>query len=154
MGVETRTEREAKLDFLVGEWRNSGELKPGPFGPGGQIAGTTDYGWEMESNWLMYSSRLSLPGLGAYEVRGGVRFNRKAGRYEAFAVNSLGALLVYEGNWQDESTLVFVSLYPDPAGKARVIYQVMAVGKIRMTSESMNDEGVYEPYFITDMERL
>ena len=152
--MENRTEQEERLDIFVGEWRNSGELKPALFGTGGPITGTTNYGWEMGSIWLIYGSQLSLPGLGSYQVRGGIRFNREAGKYEAYAVNSLGALIVYEGEWQDESTLAFISVYPMPAGRARVVYQAITGDRIRMSSEAMNDEGEFKPYFITDMEHL
>lgn len=141
-----------RLQVFVGQWRNSGQLLPGPMGAGGPISGTTEYAWEMGGTWLMYTSRLDLPGVGPYEVRGGVTVRGKGDRYDAYAVNSLGNLMAYEGQWSDETTLVFTLTYPTP-GRARVVYRVLTGDAIRMTSEQKDDTGRFVLYFQTDMAR-
>jgi hypothetical protein len=142
----------SKLDFLIGEWQNSGKVSPGPFGPGGLCTGTTTYSWEMNKRWQLYKSFLTLPGLGAYEVRGGVSFDTKAQKYSAFAFNSMGVLLVYDGTWEDEKTLIFDLVFPNDAKnsvRSRVVYKKHSIGKIQMTSERSINDAPYEAYFET-----
>lgn len=153
MNSQSRAEEEKMLEFFVGDWVNSAQVSPGPFGPGGPATGETSYRWDVGGKWLLYVSRLQLPGLGAYEVHGGVAFNRQAGKYDAYAVNSLGNLLVYEGEWSDEATLVFTLVHPQARGRARVVYHKLPDGSFRMTSESAPAEGEFVPYFETTAAR-
>jgi hypothetical protein len=143
---ESRFREEEKLEFLLGAWNNSGHLSAGPFGPGGPVTGVTTYHWAVGDKWLQYLSRLELPGLGAYEVHGGVAFTGRAGEYDAYAVKSLGNLLVYEGKWTDEATLVFSLVHPRPGDGARVVYHKPPSGSFSMTSESVSEEGRWVPY--------
>jgi hypothetical protein len=142
---------EAILESFVGNWQNTGKLSPGPFGPGGEITGSTSYGWGVGGKWLQYESHLELPGFGNYEVQGGVAFNPQTGKYDAYAVNSLGNLMVYKGEWENESTLIFILTYPDPTGRARVVYHILPGGSIQMYSDRKNENGDYETYFKTVM---
>lgn len=148
----TRSPEDAHLDFLVGEWRNEGQTTPGSFGPGGEITGTTAYQWDISGKWLLYTSRLVLPGLGDYTVHGGFSFNPQAGQYDAFAANSLGNLMIYTGSWEDESTLVFTLANPGVQGSARVVYRKLPDGAVQMSSER-RVEGDFEAYFETTMQR-
>ncbi len=140
---------EKMLEYFVGDWVNTARVSPGPFGPGGPATGVTRYRWDVGGKWLLYVSRLQLPGLGAYEVHGGVSFNRQAGRYDAYAVNSLGNLLVYEGGWSDDATLIFTLVHPQAPGQARIVYRKLPDGSFQMTSESAPAEGEFVPYFET-----
>jgi len=127
---------------------------PGPFGPGGAISGSSTYRWAINAKWLLYSSQLDLPGMGAYVVHGGVSYNHQTEKYDAFAANSLGNLIVYEGEWQENSPLMFLSVHPEPAGSARVRYQINPDGSITFTSEKRMPDGQFEAYFQTDMQRV
>ena len=152
MSPDKRSPDEAKLDCFVGDWQNSGTVFPGPFGPGGPVTGETNYHWDLGSKWLLYVSRLELPGLGTYEVRGGVTYNQHANRYDAYAINNLGSLLVYEGEWTDDTNLVFTLVRPQPGG-ARVTYQEQPDGAIVMTSARASTDGSFETYFETSLTR-
>ena len=152
MSPDKRSPDEARLDCFVGEWTNTGTVFPGPFGPGGPVTGRTSYRWDLGNRWLLYVSRLELPGLGAYEVRGGVTYNRQANQYDAYAINNLGSLLVYEGEWTDKTTLVFTLVHPQP-DSARVTYQEQPDGAIVMTSARASANGSFETYFVTDLTR-
>lgn len=143
----------SRLDFFLGNWRNQGNLLPGNFGPGGEISGSTFFHWGVGEVWLLYTSQLDLPGLGAYEVHGGFSYSQQSGKYQAYAVNSLGNLMVYEGLWQDENTLVFTLTNPGVEGNGRVIYSRQENGSIKMRSERRVAEGDYEVYFETTMQR-
>ena len=153
MSLQPRLEEEEMLGFFVGDWNNSGYVLPGPFGPGGPTTGETCYHWDVGGKWLLYVSRLELPGLGAYEVHGGVAFNVRVGRYDAYAINSLGNLLIYEGEWTDDATLVFTLVHPRSQGGARVVYRKLSDGSFKMTSGSASGEGEFVPYFETSFAR-
>jgi len=153
MDPQSRSAEEERLSFFVGEWINSGHVSPGPFGPGGPVTGSTSYRWDVGGKWLLYVSRLQLPGLGGYEVHGGVAFNGRAGRYDAYAINNLGNLLVYEGEWTDDATLLFALVHPRSQGRARVVYHRVPDGSFKMTSENAPEEGDFAPYFETSFAR-
>ena len=102
------------------------------------------------SQWLNCSCEI---GMGNYEVQGGVVFKPQIKKYEAYAVNSIGALMVYEGDWVDETTLIFLLIYPTPAGRARIVYHKLADGSIQMKSEKLQEDGEFESYFETNMVR-
>ncbi len=153
MSLQTRSAEEGLLEFFVGDWNNSGHTPPGPFGPGGPTRGQTSYNWAVGGKWLLYISRLELPGLGSYEVHGGVAFNSRAGKYDAYAINNLGNLLVYEGEWTDSATLVFTLVYPGSRGRARVVYRKLPDGSFTMSSENASEGGEFVPYFETHFDR-
>jgi predicted enzyme related to lactoylglutathione lyase len=143
------------LDVFVGDWNNAGQLFPSPSGPGGPAAGQTSYRWGVGGKWLLYTSRLNLPGLGKYVVHGGVAFHKQSGKYDAYAINTLGSLLVYEGEWTDseqheDAVLVFTLVHPPPHGRARVVYRVRPDGSFTMTSENATPQGTFAPYFECD----
>jgi hypothetical protein len=154
MNQQDISPQEAMLGIFVGNWQNTGQLAPGPFGPGGEITGTTSYSWGVGGVWLQYSSLLELPGLGGYEVQGGVSINRQTGKYNAYALNSLGNLMVYQGEWINKTTLIFTLTYPPPAGRARVVYHKLPGGSIRMCSDNKTESGDYETYFETVMTKV
>jgi hypothetical protein len=149
MNQQVKVPEEALLDVFVGDWQNTGHLSPGPFGPGGEISGETTYDWGLGGVVLQYTSRLELPGMGPYEVQGGVIFNHQTRIYDAYAVNSLGALLVYKGKWIDDTSLRFTLSYPGTAGGARVEYHLLPGGSIRMMSDRRTKSDEYETYFET-----
>jgi hypothetical protein len=151
--VNHKSTEEERLEFLVGNWNNSGHVLPGSFGPGGPATGETSYRWAVGGKWLLYVSRLELSGLGSYEVHGGVAFNSRVGKYDAYAINSLGNLLVYEGGWTDENTLVFMAIHPPPRDRAKVVYHKLPDGSFRMASENATEGGGFVPYFEIDYER-
>ncbi len=154
MDQQIKTPEEEMLDIFVGHWQNTGHLTPGPYGPGGEITGTTSYGWGVGGKVLQYTSHLELPGMGSYEVQGGVVYNNQTGKYDAYAINSLGALMVYQGEWTGDTTLVFTLTYPIPAGGALVVYHKLPGGSIRMCSDRKTGSDEYETYFETIMRRL
>jgi hypothetical protein len=149
----TRLPEEIRLDFLLGDWRATGIVHPGRFGPGGASTGTTTYRWELDNKWLLYTSRLHLPSLGLYEVRGGVTYDRQAGLYHAFAFNNLGVLLIYTGTWESETQLVFTLTHPPAQEKARVVYLKSRDGAVQLISESSSDGLTYQAYFETTLSR-
>jgi len=149
----TRPPEEAKLDFLLGEWTSSDQTHPGPQGPGGSSEGTASYRWEVGGAWLVYDFQTEIPGMGSYAVRGGVAYVPAELKYVSYAVNSGGALLLYDGAWESENTLVFTLVYPRRDADTRVSYTRRNDGTVRMTSERPAKEGGRELYFETLLSR-
>ncbi len=148
-----RHPEEEKLDFLVGSWTSLDKTFAGPDGPGGTSQGRASYEWELGGKWLNYHFRTELPGLGPYEVKGGVVYDRETGLYKAFAINTLGKLLTYEGRWESDRMLAFGLVFPRPEADTRVSYIRESDGVVRLTSERPGKEGGRELYFETVMSR-
>lgn len=148
-----RSPEEARLDFLLGDWRSSDRLHPGRHGPGGTSRGTASFAWRVGGRWLEYDFRTTLPGLGVYEVHGGVAHNPQSGAYRAYSVNSMGNLLLYDGEWENEDTLVFTLIYPERQEDTRISYTILSGGTVRMTSERPTGTGGREVYFETVLSR-
>lgn len=138
-----------KLKFLEGSWVNTGNVAAGLFGPGGASLGSSVYSWNINNTWLMYKSELTLPGFGIYEVRGGISFDSKKSCYIAFAANSMGNLLIYDGSWEANSRLELMQVFPLPGGLTRVRYQKSDDGTIWMFSDRKTEAGNFETYFET-----
>lgn len=143
----------ARLDFLVGEWSSFDRMYPGPAGAGGTSQGTASYRWDVGGGWLLYDFRSTLPGLGPYAVHGGVAHDAAGGTYQAFAVNNLGNVLLYEGAWADDKALVFTLTYPERQAATRVSYLKGPDGTVTMTSERPDADGGPERYFETVLSR-
>jgi len=140
MKQQNQSSQEERLDVFLGKWDNSGRVMPGSFGE-----------WAVGDKWLQYTSRLELPGMGRYEVQGGVVYNNQTGKYDAYAVNNMGALMVYEGDWLNETTLEFTLTHPAPTGRARIVYQILPNSTIQMNSDRLTDNETFETYFETVM---
>ncbi|MCY3719420.1 MAG: DUF1579 family protein [Anaerolineaceae bacterium] len=140
------------LDEFVGAWRNRGIVYPGRFGPGGDVSGETRFHWQMQGRWLCFDSRLQMPGMGEYQVQGGVTLDDDGG-YRSWAANNLGNLLVYEGRHEGGQSLIFDQVHPPGAQRARVVYTLADDGRLLMRSENSADGSAWSVYFETVMER-
>lgn len=141
------------LEFLVGRWRNSGQVHEGVLGPGGPVEGQTIFHWGVGDQWLQYNSHLTLPAVGDYVVHGGFNYHSHTSTYQAYAVNSLGLLMIYQGRWQNDEMLVFSLVNLGDKGSSRVVYIKQPEGSIQMRSENLNAVGEFEVYFETLMLR-
>jgi hypothetical protein len=68
-------------------------------------------------------------------------------------VNSLGKLLLYDGAWEGNETLVFTLIHPKRDADTRITYTKDAEGAVRMTSERPAAGGGREVYFETLLSR-
>ena len=141
------------LEFLVGERNNSGQVYEGVLGPGGPVEGKTIFHWGVGDQWLQYNSHLTLPSVGDYVVHGGFNYHSQTSTYQAFAVNSLSLLMIYQGMWQNDEMLVFSLVNPDAKGSSRIVYIKKPGGSIQMRSESLTADGDFQVYFETLMTR-
>jgi len=73
-----------KLDYFVGSWTMSGDVKPGPMGPGGASTGTAKYEW-MDGGYFLV----------AHNTYGGVMGTGTATAY--FGYDSAKKVYTYDG---------------------------------------------------------
>jgi len=142
----------SKLEFLIGDWRSTDRSYPAQGMEAGTSHGLAVYHWDLGRSWILYLFRTSLPGMGAYEVHGGFTYDPRVKLYKAFAANSLGLLMVYDGDWETEDKLVFSLIHPQVQPDTRVSYQKLADGKVQMRSERPAEGGGRELYFETFLE--
>ena len=102
---------------------------------------------------MQYNSHLTLPAVGDYVVHGRFNYHSQTSTYQASAVNSLGLLVIYQGRWQNDETLVFTLVNPDDKGSSRVVYIKQPDGSIQMRSERLTADGDFGVYFETHMIR-
>lgn len=78
-----------RLSFFQGTWKVEGEMKPGPFGPGGKMTGTDRAAWDLGRFFLVTHSDISGAGMNGKEVSYlGYDSQKKQYTYDAF--NSFG----------------------------------------------------------------
>lgn len=77
-----------RLRYFVGQWKNEGEMKPGPFGPGGKFS-SMDEAHMLGDFYLVTHSKGTSP-MGAVEELYAIGYDamQKAYTYDAF--NSIG----------------------------------------------------------------
>lgn len=89
MGPLTPAPELKKLDYFVGTWTLDGEMKPGPFGPGGKMTETEKVEW-MQGNFflVLHDDFKSDMGNGIGVAYMGYNPDDKVYTYDAF--NSMG----------------------------------------------------------------
>ena len=100
-----------RLGYFVGKWHSDGELKPGPFGPGGKFTESQDAQWMPGGFFLIiHADEQSPMGNGKALMIMGYDSEKKAYTFSAF--NSMGqnevATGTVEGNtwtWQSDSVM-------------------------------------------------
>ena len=101
----------AKLDYLAGNWVSDGDLKPGPFGPGGKISSTDEARWMDGKFFLVMHSRFTgAMGDGSSTAYFGYNPDKKVYTYNEF--NSMGQANYSEGtidgdtwNWSSDENM-------------------------------------------------
>src|SRR5690242_21118106 len=79
-----------KLEYFVGNWKSTGEVKPGPMGPGGKFTGTTKAEMMEGGFFLVMNSELSLPGFGNGKGLAIMGYSSETKQYTYHEVNSWG----------------------------------------------------------------
>ena len=143
----------ARLEFLAGKWRSTDRSHSGKGAPPATGHGLATYHWGIGDLWMLYVFKTELPGFGAYEVHGGLTYDQASSSYKAFAVNSMGLLMVYEGGWESDYTLVFSLVHPAIQPDTRVSYTQLPDREVRMTSERPTGSGGREVYFETHLKK-
>jgi Protein of unknown function (DUF1579) len=91
-----------KLDMFAGTWTLTGDMKPGPMGPGGKMVENETCAW-MEGNYFLecHSKYETAMGNGTGVSYLGYSFDDKAYTYREF--NSMGEFDDARGTWEGDS---------------------------------------------------
>jgi hypothetical protein len=91
-----------KLDYFVGTWRSTGELKPGPMGPGGKFTSLDHNEWSLGHFFLAtHSTTSGVMGHLTEVAYFGYSTPDKAYTYDAF--NSIGEAEHFKGTMEGDT---------------------------------------------------
>jgi len=79
-----------KLDYFAGNWKSEGEVKPGPFGPGGKFTTKEHNEWMPGRFFLVLHSNGTFAGMGHITESGFMGYNTEDKVYTYDAFNSMG----------------------------------------------------------------
>lgn len=101
-----------KLAYFAGRWNGTGEMKPGPMGPGGKMTGTSNCEWFAGGFYLMCRSDGSGPS-GEMHSLGIMGYSSERKRYTFYGIDNsgmgaepwYGLLSGDTWNWEGESMM-------------------------------------------------
>lgn len=101
-----------RLNYFAGKWRSEGEMKPGPFGPGGKFTESEDAEWMPGGFFLLIHSDEQTPmGNGKTLMILGYNSEKKVYTFNAFdsmgeAETATGTVEGGTWTWLSDSTLM------------------------------------------------
>lgn len=78
-----------RLEFFVGNWISEGEMKPGPWGPGGKMTGTSHCSW-MPGGFFVVCNEDGSGAMGKMHGLGVLGYDAAAKSYTWNGFNSMG----------------------------------------------------------------
>src|SRR5215470_493176 len=91
-----------KLDYFVGTWKSTGELKPGPTGPGGKFTSTERNEW-MPGHFFLVTRGDSSGVIGHVIETAYFGYNAEDKNYTYDAFNSMGEAEHFKGNVEGDT---------------------------------------------------
>jgi hypothetical protein len=88
--VPERTAEHAELGMWVGSWSGTGEMKPGPFGPGGEMSWTEECSWFEGSEFHVVCRSEGTSPMGPSKGLGIIGYKAATGRYTHYGVDNTG----------------------------------------------------------------
>jgi hypothetical protein len=76
-----------KIKYFLGTWKEAGEVKPGPMGPGGKVTGTTHSEWMPGGFFIVLHSNGDMAGMGKFTSTAYLGYNpeEKVYTYDEFS---------------------------------------------------------------------
>jgi hypothetical protein len=102
-GPPQPTAEHKALGKFVGKWAGSGELKPGPFGPGGTMEWTEDCSWFGGNEFQVVCKSKGTGPMGPMQGLGIMSYNPAKKVYVHFGVDSTGWTNHAEGTHSGDS---------------------------------------------------
>src|SRR5262249_13846976 len=88
-----------RLGYFVGKWKGEGELKPGPYGPGGKFTTSDDNEWFPGGFFLVMHSDAKTP-MGNGKSMMVVGYNAEEKVYTFHSIDSMGEAETSKGTVQ------------------------------------------------------
>ncbi|MGH7751517.1 MAG: DUF1579 family protein [Gemmatimonadales bacterium] len=100
-----------RLAYFAGKWTSTGEMKPGPMGPGGKMTGTSNCEWFAGGYFLVCRGEGTSPG-GPMQNVGVLGYNGERKRYTYYGYDNMGngdpaygQIAGDTWNWEGESLM-------------------------------------------------
>ncbi|MGH2609409.1 MAG: DUF1579 family protein, partial [Tepidiformaceae bacterium] len=100
-----------RLAYFAGKWTSTGEMKPGPMGPGGQMTATSNCEWFAGGFFLVCRGEGTSPG-GPMQNVGVFGYNGERKRYTHYGYDNMGngdpaygQIAGDTWNWEGESLM-------------------------------------------------
>ena len=90
-----------RLGYFVGKWTGSGEMQPGPMGPGGKMNWTETCGWYAGSFAIMCDTHMKGP-MGASTGHSIMGYDMEEKTYVYFGINNDGMVERSKGTVKDK----------------------------------------------------
>lgn len=91
-----------RLGYFVGKWKGEGELKPGPYGPGGKFTTSDDNEWFPGGFFLVMHSDAKTP-MGDGKSMMVVGYNTEEKGYTFHSIDSMGEAETSKGTVQGDT---------------------------------------------------
>jgi len=108
--------RQAKLAFLVGNFKTVTRILPNPYLPdGAKGTGTSGAAWTLDSMFVVLDEENTSPLMGKYKTHGLLGYDMNSDNYQFSMFSSFGDHPVFSGNFSGD-TLVLAGKIPTPEG--------------------------------------
>jgi hypothetical protein len=97
-GPPKPTPEHQKLEMWVGDWSGSGELKPGPFGPGGPVSWTEKCAWFGDAGFHVVCKSEGTGPMGPMKGLGIMGYDPEKKVYTHYGVDTHGWMAHSKGN--------------------------------------------------------
>jgi hypothetical protein len=105
--VPEPTDEHRALGMWIGSWSGSGEMKPGPFGPGGAMTWNEECEWFHGSAFHVVCRSEGTSPMGPSKGLGIIGYNSYTGKFTHYAVDSAGWAGYAEGTRSGETWTYF-----------------------------------------------
>jgi len=90
-----------KLGYFVGTWNLTGEMKPGPMGPGGKMTGTSNCSW-FDGGYAVVCKDSGKGPMGPMKGMGILTYDNEDKMYEYFGIDNMGMAEKAEGKVEND----------------------------------------------------
>lgn len=128
-----------ELAYFVGRWTSEGEMKPGPFGPGGKATGSDTCEW-FEGGFSVVCRGQAKSPMGTMSSLGVMSYSAADKAYTYYAIDSMGMSELARGN-KKGNTWVYTatSNFGGQSFQSRYTIVVTGPGSYTFTWESSPD---------------
>jgi Protein of unknown function (DUF1579) len=132
-----------RLAYFVGNWTSEGELRPGPFGPGGKMSSTDTCEW-FEGRFAVICRGEGKSPMGPIRNLGILSYSPEEKVYAYYGVDNSGMIMstVAKGTVQGDTwTYTDESLMGGKKVKSRVTLKEVSPTSYTFTMDMMGDDG-------------
>ena len=92
-----------KLKYFLGNWKEAGDMKPGPMGPGGKFTGTSRNEWMPGGFFIVLHSTGNMAPMGKVSGTGYLGYDPEEKVFTFHEFNSMGESISAKGNVEGDT---------------------------------------------------